>query len=369
MPNRIIKESICVSKSLSETSILAQDLYKRLITYADDYGRFNCDPTIILARLFPREMDWLFEDEIWDCILELCSVSKIKIYRVNDRRFTYDLFGYFPFWNEHQRVRDSKTKCPPPDKDSEHPNDWALRRAIPLDLKVKIVDRDKCKCQICHKNLNLYGLSVKALIKERTGILHIDHIVPVRQGGRATYENLRLLCPTCNLSRPRNYTYNDIIEQLKANIDITGFDDGLLKVAESCGELLPNPIQSNPIRIQSESDILPGVETPDQAAIIELTLNTKELFPISQNQIDGWKELYPAVDVDQELRSMKAWLDANPKRRKTKTGIMRFVVGWLTREQDKGRVQFKDKPANKGNFEQRKYTDDDFKKFVTKMED
>ena len=57
MPNRILKESICESKGLSECTIFARDLYARLITYADDYGRFNADTQIMLARLYPREMD------------------------------------------------------------------------------------------------------------------------------------------------------------------------------------------------------------------------------------------------------------------------------------------------------------------------
>ena len=52
-----------------------------------------------------------------------------------------------------------------------------------------------------------------------------------------------------------------------------------------------------------------------------------------------WTELFPAVDVMQELRKMKSWLDSNTSRRKTKRGILRFVNGWLSKEQDKGRTQ------------------------------
>ena len=33
---------------------------------------------------------------------------------------------------------------------------------------------------------------------------------------------------------------------------------------------------------------------------------------------------------------MTGWLDANPKRRKTKNGIRSFITGWLAREQDRG---------------------------------
>ena len=33
---------------------------------------------------------------------------------------------------------------------------------------------------------------------------------------------------------------------------------------------------------------------------------------------------------------MEAWADANPTRRKTRNGVVRFITNWLKREQDKG---------------------------------
>ncbi len=102
---------------------------------------------------------------------------------------------------------------------------------------------------------------------------------------------------------------------------------------------------------EREIDILPGAETapgrkapqpePVEAEIVEpaviyLTLNDKSQFPVSEKDLEQWQELYPAVDVTQELRKMKGWLDANPTRRKTKSGIRRFINGWLAKEQDKG---------------------------------
>ena len=84
---------------------------------------------------------------------------------------------------------------------------------------------------------------------------------------------------------------------------------------------------------------------------IELTLNDKSLYPIYENMIDEWKELYPNVDVMQELRKMKGWLNANPTKRKTKKGILRFVNSWLTREQDKGYTQPKQETFNITKFD------------------
>ena len=70
--------------------------------------------------------------------------------------------------------------------------------------------------------------------------------------------------------------------------------------------------------------------------VVELPLNDGSHFDIFQGQVDEWQTLYPAVDVMQQLRSMRGWLLANPKKRKTKAGVLRFVTAWLAREQDKG---------------------------------
>lgn len=92
-----------------------------------------------------------------------------------------------------------------------------------------------------------------------------------------------------------------------------------------------NPIQSNTIQYNPSSALsaeIDGIE-------IELILNTGELYPVSKSKVDRWRQLYPSVDVSQELRNMAAWLESNPAKRKTKTGILRFCNGWLAREQSK----------------------------------
>ena len=80
----------------------------------------------------------------------------------------------------------------------------------------------------------------------------------------------------------------------------------------------------------------PNKSAPVPAAVIELILNDKTLYPIHQSDIDMWQELYPGVNVLQQLRAMSGWLDANPQKRKTRKGVKRFINNWLSREQDKG---------------------------------
>lgn len=75
---------------------------------------------------------------------------------------------------------------------------------------------------------------------------------------------------------------------------------------------------------------------PDEPPLLTIQLNDGSEHPITKAQADEFAGLYPAVDVPQALRSIKAWVMANPTRRKTKGGVMRFVNGWLAREQNSG---------------------------------
>lgn len=82
---------------------------------------------------------------------------------------------------------------------------------------------------------------------------------------------------------------------------------------------------------------LPESGTPDQSqAVFQMPLNDKTNYKITQEQIDKWTGLYPAVDVMQQIRNMIGWLEGNPSRRKTRSGVMRFINNWLSREQDRG---------------------------------
>ena len=97
------------------------------------------------------------------------------------------------------------------------------------------------------------------------------------------------------------------------------------------------------------------LQTPDQKAVIYLILNDKTEYPIYSRDIEEWKSLYPSVDIMQELRNMRGWLNSNPERRKTKRGIKRFINAWLAKEQDKPKVQKTDSKTKNSfmNFEQR----------------
>lgn len=70
--------------------------------------------------------------------------------------------------------------------------------------------------------------------------------------------------------------------------------------------------------------------------VISLILNDKTEYAVKSEQVKLWTELYPNVDVMQELRNMKGWCIANIKKRKTQGGIENFIINWLSKNQNKG---------------------------------
>jgi hypothetical protein len=88
--------------------------------------------------------------------------------------------------------------------------------------------------------------------------------------------------------------------------------------------------------IEDTEDSCAEPETVSAPPIISIILNDKTFFDVFSEDYNRWCELYPAVNVMQELRKMSSWSTDNPKRRKTKSGIRRFINAWLSKEQDKG---------------------------------
>ena len=106
-----------------------------------------------------------------------------------------------------------------------------------------------------------------------------------------------------------------------------------------------NPIQSNP-NPNPNTNTIAERETRSTMVIL-LPLNDGTEYEITKEQVDDWSNLYPAVDVMQQLRSMRGWLLSNPKNRKTKRGINGFVTTWLSKHQDRaGVIKESEKSAN-----------------------
>lgn len=99
--------------------------------------------------------------------------------------------------------------------------------------------------------------------------------------------------------------------------------------------------RSKPDPNEQISDVPSELKTDEKAdpILFEIPLKGKSaLHQVTQSQVSELRELYPAVDVPQQIRNMIGWCQANPTRQKTASGIKRFIHSWLCKEQDKGYV-------------------------------
>ena len=123
--------------------------------------------------------------------------------------------------------------------------------------------------------------------------------------------------PTKTKQKP-NHNQSETKPEPNVNVNVNvnaNVNENALK--DSCPE--PSPKASEP---EADVELIP--------------LNDGSSWRPTQSEYEEMKRLYPAVNVEQEFRNMRGWCSANPSRRKTKSGVKRFVTSWLSKEQNRG---------------------------------
>lgn len=112
MPNRILRDytdSLCFDGISAD----AERLFIRLITKADDYGRFHAEPRLLRAGCFPLE-NQIRPNDLDRWLDELSHRQLILRYEVEGRAFLAII-------NFGQRLKQSRPKFPPA---PGNPDDW-----------------------------------------------------------------------------------------------------------------------------------------------------------------------------------------------------------------------------------------------------
>ena len=107
MPNRIIKESVCVSEQIDELNWFEEVFFYRLLVNCDDYGCMDAREKVLAAKLFPLKV--VRPAEIMKALSRLAEIGLIGMYEVEGHPYLKVLK-----WSDHQRVRVSKHKYPEP---------------------------------------------------------------------------------------------------------------------------------------------------------------------------------------------------------------------------------------------------------------
>ena len=94
-----------------------------------------------------------------------------------------------------------------------------------------------------------------------------------------------------------------------------------IKKENTCGEVSSETISASPVFIS-----LPKIGSPSSPS---------KIYHVTEEYLAKLEATYPAVDVRQQLREMRHWLEVNPTKKKV--NVPAFIARWLAKDQDRGR--------------------------------
>lgn len=107
MPTRLLRDGILTSEPVCSLTWGAEVLYRRLMSVADDHGRFHSIPKLIRAACYPLQIDKVSDADIGKWLTECVTAALVSVYPASDgKRYLHvEKFG--------QQVR-SRSKFPEP---------------------------------------------------------------------------------------------------------------------------------------------------------------------------------------------------------------------------------------------------------------
>ena len=111
-----------------------------------------------------------------------------------------------------------------------------------------------------------------------------------------------------------------------------------------------NALSSNNLNALSINNNMSGAIAPDNSVIGLPTnkFNTQgEEYHVSKEFYNTMAELYPNTNVLDELKRMRAWLLTNKQKRKTLSGMEKFINSWLSRQHNNNTYQHTNITKNK----------------------
>lgn len=132
------------------------------------------------------------------------------------------------------------------------------------------------------------------------------------------------------------FTHNvDLAEN--ANCDFSSVENSVLQDSSNTENgvfrITENP-QTNINNINNNNSLNTSMKIPDNGTGIFMILKDGSFYEAAPDKVAMWQRAYPRLDVECELYQMAAWCDSNPAKRKTRTGIEKFINGWLNRSQN-----------------------------------
>ena len=158
MPTRIIREGILTSETINSLSERAELFYRRLMSVADDYGRYFSNPKILHVNVYSLRLESVSEADVKQMLSECVAVKIVMIYG-GGKYLEIQKFGQqtrakskFPEPTKQDLVNYSLIKCKSDDKQMSIPV------GVGVEVEGVVGNRDK-------------GLEIFEAIESRIGKL------------------------------------------------------------------------------------------------------------------------------------------------------------------------------------------------------
>lgn len=181
-------------------------LWLGMLTEADDYGRLVADAAQLRILIFAYHPKVKIE-HVADDLQALAEIGLLELYTVEDTRY-----AAFLSWRDHQKV-DHPTPSRLPEPPAYHkqaiPN--AVRRDVARKYGAEPGRPVEVKCHYCDARgmAHLYSNTGWATFPD----LEPDHLIPERNGGASTVDNIVLACRRCNRAKGATPRISDIRER------------------------------------------------------------------------------------------------------------------------------------------------------------
>jgi hypothetical protein len=133
----------------------------------------------------------------------------------------------------------------------------------------------------------------------------IQHNTPISMGGKHEIDNISVICQSCNCS-------------LQNRVETPPYNtDEVRQIWECIGNVYTGKDSIG--KVSKGKDSL-GSSNEPSPVVIKLLLKNGTEYGVTQSMIDEYKQDYPHVNVEQELRFMRSWCNANPESGRHRPG-------------------------------------------------
>lgn len=87
MPERLVRQGILSSDPVCSLGWAAEVFYRRLMSVADDYGRYDGRKSMLRAALYPLQLEKVSDSDIGKWRLETAKAGLVRVYAVEGKEY------------------------------------------------------------------------------------------------------------------------------------------------------------------------------------------------------------------------------------------------------------------------------------------